>query len=157
MELKMIVKISKETETVFDRLYQNYQSESSPITGNTPSPEGLYSLDYKSFEDYEIFLIYKNTEQPAGFAIIKSTPQFEVLDYFIAPTYRRQTLGMESVKEIIALHDGEWIIKQPLESTKAVGFWHKIIKHLTKGDFNESTLYDKRWGRALVQTFNTAK
>ena len=149
----MIVAVNEQNQEIFDRLYQNYQSESAPITGVKPDENGLYTLDYKNFGDVKCYLIYKEEGKPGGIAVIGTEAPFEIFDSYVSPAYRRQTLGIEAVKEMLDLHKGEWVVKQPLESEKAVAFWSKTVKMITKDQFKEASLYDKRWGRANILTF----
>ncbi len=148
----MLQEVTKQNKEIFENLFQHYEAEWAFLTQKIPDDAGLYHPHYKLAKPYKAWLIFRQ-DKVAGFAVLHCEEPFEVIDFYIIPAYRRNAIGMESVLALFKLFKGEWHIRQPIASERAVSFWRKVVKLYTKGDFTEAVLYDSRWGKANRQLF----
>lgn len=107
---------------------------------------GLYeSFDLKSYlidKDRLAYLIKVNNEL-AGFilvnkAIIKSTTDWSMGEFFILARFQRQGIGQEALKLLLTQLPGAWEITIIPENTPALDFWRKVINKLTKNNYQET-------------------
>ncbi len=88
-----------------------------------------------------LYLIRAN-ENPAGFVIIcadKShlAPEidYELLDFYIAPKYRRTGIGQQAARAAFDLFQGRWQVFELAKNTPALIFWQKVIADYTGGQY----------------------
>jgi predicted acetyltransferase len=79
---------------------------------------------------------------PAGFVIIYADKahlpegvEYELMDFYVAPRYRRQSVGRRAARLAFDLHRGAWVVYQLARNTPALRFWHGLIAAYTGGDF----------------------
>jgi predicted acetyltransferase len=66
----------------------------------------------------------------------------ELLDFYIAPKYRRQGVGREAARQAFDLYPGTWQVYELARNEPAQRFWHAVIEEYTGGkyeDLNGST------------------
>ncbi len=148
----MLITVTDSNISTFNNLRQQYEAESSFYSKKQPQINGLYSFHHELNENREAYLIIKD-ELPVGFALLEISPINQILDFYVIPLFRRNTLGMQVCISLFEKHPGDWEIFQPLESKDAVNFWKHIVKAQTKGLFEETTLYDNRWNKASKLSF----
>ena len=91
---------------------------------------------------------------PAGFGIVCSAPahlpkniDFELVDFYVTPKFRRQGCGKLAASKIFDLHQGKWILFQLSRNTQARTFWQHVLDDYTRGQYANSD-------DALAQTFD---
>lgn len=81
--------------------------------------------------------------RPAGFVIICAAPaehmpagiDYELMDFYIAPKYRRQGLGRQAARLAFDLHRGAWVLYQLERNAPARAFWQRLVGEYTGGRF----------------------
>lgn len=80
---------------------------------------------------------------PAGFAMICTEKRFipqgvdyELLDFYIAPRYRRQGVGRQAALAAFGLYHGRWAIFELEKNFPARAFWQTIINEYTQGNYD---------------------
>lgn len=89
----------------------------------------------------ELYII-RADGRPAGFVIVCTDPahlpdgvEFELMDFYIAPRYRRQAVGRRAARAALDLHRGAWVVFQLAANTPARRFWQAVIADYTGGQF----------------------
>ncbi len=79
---------------------------------------------------------------PAGFVIILADKSqlapdvaYELMDFYIAPKYRRQKIGQAAALATFGLHQGNWQVFQLELNLPARAFWQAIIKEYTDDNY----------------------
>jgi predicted acetyltransferase len=79
---------------------------------------------------------------PAGFVIIcpdkKHLPKgvdYELMDFYIAPKYRRQGIGRRAASKVLDLYRGEWVVYQLEKNIPARRFWQAVVAEYTRGQY----------------------
>lgn len=79
---------------------------------------------------------------PAGFVIICADPahlpegvEYELMDFYVAPRYRRRGVGRAAARLAFELHHGSWVVYQLARNAPALRFWHELIADYTGGSF----------------------
>lgn len=79
---------------------------------------------------------------PAGFVIVCADKgvlpegvDFELMDFYIAPKYRRQGVGRQAARAAFDLHHGTWLVYQLEANLPARRFWQTVIAHYTGGAY----------------------
>jgi predicted acetyltransferase len=86
----------------------------------------------------------------AGFALISREAGWtRVKEFYITPEFRRGGLGLGFARALLAMHPGQWKIRQMAVNTAAVAFWHGVIGDIA---FTEERFVDKGLDR-IEQTF----
>lgn len=80
--------------------------------------------------------------------------QFWMDQFFVLKKYRREGIGNELARRVIAQHPGRWQIGQMTENTGARFFWRQVIERVTRGAFEEQKL-TSGWWQGYVQTFTS--
>ena len=80
--------------------------------------------------------------QPAGFAIVLAdrnhlTPEveYELMDFYIAPRYRRQGVGGQAAQQVFDAHRGNWQLFELDRNEPARRFWQNTLTDYTGGNF----------------------
>jgi predicted acetyltransferase len=85
---------------------------------------------------------------PAGFTIILPHERhggptylppeidYEVLDFWIAPKYRRQGVGRQAAWLAFDTYRGTWLVIELARNTPARAFWHGVIADYTAGRYD---------------------
>lgn len=89
----------------------------------------------------ELYII-RADGRPAGFVIVAvglahlpAGVEFELMDFYIAPKYRRQGVGRQAARAALDLHRGAWVVYQLEANMPARQFWHAVIADYTSGQF----------------------
>lgn len=89
-------------------------------------------------------LIIRVDGVPAGFAFICAEKShippeidFELLDFYIVPKYRRQGVGKQAAQRIFDGRRGKWQLFELEQNLPALAFWHGFLKEYT-GDAYEN-------------------
>ena len=85
-------------------------------------------------------LIIRADGNPAGFAFvcadrshIPPEVDFELLDFYIAPKYRRLGIGKQAAQMIFDGRRGRWQLFELARNLPALAFWHGFLKEYTGG------------------------
>lgn len=82
---------------------------------------------------------------PAGFVIILDRSSnvlaegvdYELMDFYIAPKYRRGGIGRQAARLAFELHHGRWQVFQLARNAPAIAFWHQVIAEYTGGNYDD--------------------
>jgi predicted acetyltransferase len=91
--------------------------------------------------DGERYLIFVDGT-PAGYTIlctrgshIPKGVDYELLDFYIAPKYRRRGVGRIAARLALDLHQGSWVVYQLERNQPARAFWQAVISEYTGGNY----------------------
>ena len=80
--------------------------------------------------------------QSAGYAIVCSDcdhipPEidYELLDFYIAPKYRRQGIGRQAARLVFDAHRGTWQVFELAANEPARAFWHPVIEEYSGSNY----------------------
>jgi predicted acetyltransferase len=86
--------------------------------------------------------IIQSDGSPAGFVILLTKQEklpkgtdYELMDFYIAPKYRRSGIGAQAARLAFDLHHGTWIVYQLERNLPARSFWQTVINHYTNGNY----------------------
>jgi predicted acetyltransferase len=90
----------------------------------------------------ELYVIRADS-RPAGFVIICPAPaehmpvgiDYELMDFYIAPKYRRRGVGARAARLAFDLHRGAWVVYQLERNLAARTFWQRAVGEYTGGRF----------------------
>ncbi|MBA4367647.1 MAG: hypothetical protein C0403_08410 [Desulfobacterium sp.] len=151
MELK---EVSADNIQIYLNLVQCYEGEFSSITKKKPNANGLFELDTIIEKYNKGFILYDN-ELPVGIAAIriKNEKYHEMLEFYIVPFCRKQSMGQKFAHLIFKQYPGKWEIKQITGAEYASVFWRKVISNCTNNTFEEEQYEDEYWGKVTRQLF----
>lgn len=103
----------------------------------------------------QAYLIHANNHV-AGYAMVLADKQhlpgdvdFELLDFYIAPPFRRQGVGRQAARLVFDAHRGRWQVFELAKNAPALAFWHRLIAEYTAGDFqNKSDGTEQRFNNS---------
>jgi predicted acetyltransferase len=79
---------------------------------------------------------------PAGFVIILAEKEllppevdFELMDFYVTPKYRRSGIGRIAARLAFDLHHGNWQVFQLERNIPARTFWQAVINDYTNGNY----------------------
>jgi predicted acetyltransferase len=150
-----IIKVDNENLPVYLSLRQSYEGEFSAITDKKPDENGLFELDTQVGGNVLGYLLYEE-KSPIGLAAVKAKSGghcFEVCEFYVVPSFRKQALGKQFAIEIFKMHQGCWEIKQISGAEYATEFWRKTVGEFTGNDFQEDVYQDEYWGQVVRQQF----
>lgn len=82
--------------------------------------------------------------RPSGFVIILADKQYltagvdyELMDFYVTPKYRRQGVGWQAARAAFALHQGAWQLFELARNTPALLFWHRLLDDYTGGQYED--------------------
>lgn len=93
----------------------------------------------------ELWVIWADGK-PAGFAVVSVGPthlpadiktDFELVDFYVAPKYRRQKIGQAAARQIFDGKRGVWTLFELRENAAALAFWHGFLDDYTGGNFED--------------------
>ncbi len=80
--------------------------------------------------------------QPAGFVIICADQahlapgvDYELMDFYITPKYRRQKIGRLAARAAFDLFQGRWQVFQLEQNPPARTFWQSVVGEYTNGNY----------------------
>ncbi|MBM9537815.1 GNAT family N-acetyltransferase [Desulfobulbus alkaliphilus] len=149
-----IVRVGELYLDVYLNLAQSYEGEFSGITGKKPDTKGLFALDTPLGDCVVGFLLIL-AGTPAGLAavVVKPGSRFEVAEFYIVPSFRKQAWGMRFAHNLWQMFPGQWEVKQIQGAEYASKFWCRAIREFTQGDFVEDKYQDPYWGLVTRQQF----
>lgn len=77
-----------------------------------------------------------------------------ISEFYVTPTHRNEGVGSNAAKKALDMFPGEWVIRE-LVGNPAVGFWEKVVKDYTNGNFQEIERNDEKW-KGKEQIFNNS-
>jgi predicted acetyltransferase len=116
---------------VVERLWQLYAHDLSQARGSLPNAEGMFKvgrlqthLDDPGVCGY--LIAYRGA--PAGLAFVTGLPgeTHTMGDFFVVRAARRQRVGYDVVRELLARHPGRWEIGFQAENDGAPNFWRRV-------------------------------
>jgi predicted acetyltransferase len=124
-------------------MYQRYASELAPMANIAPV-NGAYADptfdDYWRLEKHWPYWAIRNGDR-VGFALVRGESEhMRMAQFYIAPEYRRENLGLIFARALLARYPGPWRIRQMAVNTKAVAFWRRVVEPF---DCSESHFTDK--------------
>lgn len=152
------MRITPVTETnahIYHTLVQSYEAEFSPITKKKPNASGLFELDTHLGVDIPGYLLMIE-DTPAGIAAINAqeAPAYEVCEFYVVPSFRKNGIGIEFAHALWKHHPGEWEIKQIQGAEYATAFWRKTIESFVGSEYTEECYDDPYWGSVTRQKFS---
>jgi len=146
---------------VYYNLAQAYEAEFSAITEKQPDKTGRFELDTPLDEHHFAYLLL-DYNIPLGFANIAHSntadegKQFEVCEFYIIPSARKQHLGTKLITKIWQNQPGQWRIKQLDNALHATIFWRRTLESQNI-NYVESQFTDEFWGDVVEQSFVIAE
>lgn len=144
--------VALEEKQVLRNLMQLYKYDFTAFDPEDVDRMGLYDypyLDYYFVEPDRQAYFIKIKGVLAGFALVRYTvltdtkePVWELVEYFVLKKYRREGVGSQAVREILAKHPGKWKIGVLENNIPALAFWRKITAAC---DPNCVELEEKDW------------
>ena len=87
----------------------------------------------------------------AGFAIVHAQGcATDMADFYIRPAYRRQGIGIEFARSVIALFPGTWTLTQYSAKADSIAFWRSVIGERS---FTEQGYVSVNGNARVKQTF----
>ncbi len=124
--------------TVIAWLWQAFRQDLAPVVHGLPYDDGRYQTGplraYPSPDarGYLAWRPHPNTgrDSPIGFALVKGLVAGpRVLDAFwVAPAARREGVGRRLALDVLARHDGPWLIGFQHENAGAGAFWRSVAR-----------------------------
>lgn len=114
-------------------MFQLYAAELAPMVNLQPV-DGVYPYAY--FDDYwrddQRWPFWAMRDgQRMGFALVRFAPEHDAMqmaEFYIAPAYRRDGLGLAFAHGLLTMFPGPWKIRQILANTGATAFWRKVAQ-----------------------------
>ena len=108
-----IIPVTTENLAVYDQLAQGYEAEFSAITGKKPDARGVFALDTRIGNDVRGFLLAVGG-LPAGLIAVRTKGEggYEVGEFYIVPSFRKQSRGRHFAHAVWRILPGRWEIKQ---------------------------------------------
>lgn len=142
----ILTPIQQEDFPQLERLAELYLQNLAANMGRQLSYED-YS-HYLTSQDRRAYFIEKSKEV-IGFVLINKACQihrsgWNIAEFFIAPFWQNQGLGLKAARAVWELFPGEWEVSLSPGNTRALQFWAKAItqssrafqQHLRKVDFD---------------------
>lgn len=148
-----VVEVDAANWPVYCHLAQAYEAEFSVLTRKDPDASGLYALDTVPGEGVMGFILFDGAI-PVGIAAVKviAADQFEMAEFFVVPTRRKQQAGRAFAQMLFGLYPGVWVVKQIAGAVAATAFWRSVI-----GACREDTFVDPYWGAVTRQVFDSRR
>ncbi len=153
-----IVAVNEANMHLYLNLAQCYEAEFSAITLKKPDADGLFELDTQLGEDVTGLLLMADG-LPAAIAAIalKGSGRYEVCEFYVLPSFRKNSTGMRFAHLIWTRYPGAWEIKQIAGAEYATAFWRKSIAAFEQTVYEEDCFQDPYWGIVTRQRFNSVK
>jgi predicted acetyltransferase len=152
-----IIPVTAENLAVYHQLAQSYEAEFSAITGKQPDARGVFPLDTRIGDDVRGFLLSVGG-LPAGLIAVRTKGEgaYEVAEFYVVPSFRKQSRGRHFAHAVWRILPGRWEIKQIAGAEYASAFWRKTIGTFPAAEFREDHYDDPYWGKVTRQRFLTA-
>ncbi len=92
----------------------------------------------------------------AGFALVRTlsdAPLFEMAEFFVAESYRGDSVGREAVRTLFKLHAGAWRVSTMIDNMNGQKFWRAVVP----ADALFSRIEEPGEAPCVLLLFNTAK
>ena len=140
-----IVPVPESDKAALWEMLQAYIAELSVYAGVEPV-EGVYR--YAPFERYWSeegrFPFWAMVgDKRAGFALVwhdRGNGVFRMAEFYVAPQFRRTTIGGAFAHRVLRSFPGHWKIRQIARNTGAVAFWRKT---LARYGYTEENFHDR--------------
>jgi predicted acetyltransferase len=126
-------------------MYQRYARELAPMANIQPVEGEITDPTFDNYwhEDGHWPFWAVRDGVRIGFALICFVPEYQgmrMAQFFIAPEYRRENLGLYFARRLLTRYPGTWRIRQMAANTKAVAFWRRVVEPF---DYSQATFVDK--------------
>lgn len=150
-----IIEVMTENLDVYENLAQAYEAEFSAITGKKPDARGVFALDTRIGYDVRGFLLSVGG-LPAGLIAVRTKGEgaYEVAEFYVVPSFRKQSRGRHFAHAVWRILPGKWEIKQIAGADYASEFWRKAIGAFPEAEFREDEYDDPYWGTVTRQRFS---
>ncbi|MFO7943598.1 MAG: GNAT family N-acetyltransferase [Anaerolineales bacterium] len=152
-----IVPAERDQRKIMERLFQLYLYDFSQFVDLEIDKRGCF--EYPSLDLYwqepDRFPYFIEVEgKLAGFVLIKKKVEnvddhqiFDVAEFFVLRSYRRQEVGTRSAHMIWDRFPGRWVVRVMKANKPAVQFWEQAVEKYTGGDFRQQqfTKDDYSW------------
>ena len=97
--------------------------------GADPTKPYPYFDLYWTQPDQRLPFWLKVDDVEAGFALVRRTEdeRMQMAEFFVAPSFRRQGVGLAAARRLIARFPEPWKITQRELNTGAIAFWHRVL------------------------------
>jgi predicted acetyltransferase len=123
--------ITEGDRPAIERLWQLYSHDMSEVRGTLPNEEGAFKAGrlptYFGTPDAAAYLIsYRGA--PVGFAFVSglSGETRSIGDFFVVRAARRQRVGYDVARDLLARHPGRWEIGFQGGNRGAPEFWRRV-------------------------------
>ena len=106
-------------------LQSTFAKRTPPLDALTMQPMVWYGVPAGS-----ILILADKNHLPDGV-------DFELLDFYITPKYRRQGVGKAAARLAFDLHHGDWQVFELARNTPALKFWRAVISEYTNNNFQD--------------------
>jgi len=150
-----IIVVSETNLCIYKNLAQCYEAEFSKITGKKPDTQGIFELDTQ-LSDTVRGLLLMIEGIPAGIAAIalKENSSYEMCEFYVVPSFRKNSAGMNFAHGVWKMYPGAWAIKQIEGAEYASEFWRKTISRYDQTLYVEEHCLDPYWGLVTCQRFH---
>ncbi len=149
-----LVTVTQANLNIYLNLAQCYEAEFSAITLKKPNEMGIFELDTLIGEGVSGLLLMADGVPSAIAAIgIKGDERYEVCEFYVVPSFRKNSTGMKFAHMIWKKYPGAWEIKQIKGAEYASEFWRKSITAFEQTAYKEDRYEDRYWGIVTRQQF----
>lgn len=92
-------------------------------------------------------LVILKDDRPVGFALVsrltrgvRPSADFRLVDFFVAPKFRRLGIGRDAARLIFSRFAGSWELSASVSDKPAVTFWRSFLAEYTGGKVREATM-----------------
>lgn len=92
----------------------------------------------------------------AGFALVRTlsdAPLFEMAEFFVAESYRGDSVGRAAVRTLFKLHAGAWRVSTMIDNMNGLKFWRAVVP----ADTPVSRIEESGEAPYVLFLFNTSK
>lgn len=116
-----------------------YLASSSAVNA-TSSAEERFAIYFTSETHWPYFIL--GNEDLAGFCLIRRYPQepetYDIEQFFILNEYKRHGLGRATLKQLVELHPGNWLVRILKKNSRALAFWTNSINAIVGDKFTKT-------------------
>ncbi|SEN86661.1 GNAT family N-acetyltransferase [Paenibacillus sp. OV219] len=155
-----LVPVEKDQKEILYKLYQFYEYDFSPYTGNELGVDGQYSVNLEHYwEDprWSPYFICAESNI-AGFLVIlfenldtDPDPTHVIYDFLILNKYRRKGIGKSAAVHAFNLYRANWKLAQMSVNRPALHFWRYVVNEYTSGLYTEEFREDRN---KYIQSFS---
>ena len=92
----------------------------------------------------------------AGFTLVRTlsdAPLFEMAEFFVAESYRGDSVGRAAVRTLFKLHAGAWRVSTMIDNMNGLKFWRAVVP----ADTPVSRIEEPGEAPYVLLLFNTSK